>query len=1416
MCLGPETSGFSGGSPFPLAEVDAEHCLSGPLGSSSRKRIHRRRFVADGVNATCRALNWLAGAGGGGPVSQHPASLLWPELREEIGHRIEERLQFAREPEDESIRAILRSKAGYDLAVGDSTVAAFQPGRVSLPPSCDGSPLLSDILPAGARRYLEDFETMLLTPEERYNEHIMNEAGHSPSRTTCYNDPLLMNDKKVYADFVKDLYKRKLLMFTRRPKERVGVFFVLKKDGSLRMIIDARRTNARFRPPPGVSLATPEALSKIEVAEDELVFVASVDVSNCFHRLRLTREYAEWFCLEPVRAGDVGVETIEGEAVGAEEMISPCCAALPMGHSWSLYFAQTGNEEIVKGATEMTSANCIEAKKHNVLRKEELLYFVYVDNIIIVGYAQDEVDRALGKVVEALNRVGLETHEEESAKPLAIALGIELDGVKRRTRLTDKRFWRLHAVLTWALRRKKLRGEQLEIILGHCTFAAMVNRNLLSVFSASYKFIRAKYLENCGLWKSVRSELEAFLGLLPLLESSWGGTWCNGVYACDSSGRGFGFCHSRWDLEEIKEAGRLSERSRFKRKLGGKSARERALRHLNLDPFLDAASALDPVAKFEDDAENWALDDEFPEIRHQTMMKSEWATVRHGKWHYDDTIHVKEARVVNMAVIDACFMKKASAPIRARPRPAAKPETKVSRPGLNADGRLRRVPAGGSSSSSGARCTKRLCRGSPPLARKLKVIPKMKPVDLEAASCTQGGGENKDDYDDSGSSEEEMQARPAQGLPGPNLKNKTMGILYKKLALRFPKGGSGDWPRSTLLETASVTEPVWVTYRSLCENIVNFAEEQDNRLNSDEDIDMIIVKWFHKEFEGGEDLSRGEKALAAWQAIFPEFSKFGKRKIPRAHRALKGWRKLAPPRSRKPTPYQVVAAHAVRLAARGKHHMALWVLVGFIAYLRPSENMKLKKRDLVKPRSGVTKFWGLLVCSSESHLQSKTGASDESVMMDNKSLPWIGEALEVLASGEGREALWPFTYPELTAELRLCSKELGVKMVPYQLRHAGPSWDRIKNFRSLVDIQKRGRWKSLKSVTRYEKATLILSEFDRLPSAVKHHCDLCARNLKEYILGAKDAEKVRLGNITARFGIQVLREFSKLNLPAVIENPYSSKLWRVPELQLCSYGKALVIAKFPDSVKLIAEAGTGYNNIDIQAARARGITVCNVPAYSNDAVAQLVVTFLLNFSCSMVPQQRMLMKGDKSNFTKHLQVPHFEAGGKTLGLIGGGGTIGSKVTEIALTLGLTILISSRNPKPSADPRVQIVTLDELLAQSDFISIHCPLTDATRHLIDTAALGKMKPSAFIINTARGAIVKEGDLIAALQAGTIAGAGLDVQDPEPPAEDSPLYTLDNVILTPHIGWRRLETRQRLMDMVAENVAAFLRGSPTNVVN
>lgn len=259
-----------------------------------------------------------------------------------------------------------------------------------------------------------------------------------------------------------------------------------------------------------------------------------------------------------------------------------------------------------------------------------------------------------------------------------------------------------------------------------------------------------------------------------------------------------------------------------------------------------------------------------------------------------------------------------------------------------------------------------------------------------------------------------------------------------------------------------------------------------------------------------------------------------------------------------------------------------------------------------------------------------------------------------------------------------------------------------------------------------------------------------------------------------------------------------------------------VIKKFPDSVKMICEAGTGVNNLDHAAAKEKGIMICNIPAYSSDSVAQMVVVFMMNFSCSLTKQSNMLKAGNRDNFAKCLQVPHFELNGKTIGLIGGSGAIGSKVAEIALSLGMKVIISTRSPQKSSNGCIEYVTsVDDLLKQSDFVSIHCPLNDQTRHSIDGKKLKLMKPTAYMINTARGPIIKESDLIAALKEGTIAGAGLDVQDVEPPAADNPLYTMENVVLTPHIGWKRLETRQRLVDMVAQNVAAFIAGKPINVV-
>lgn len=286
------------------------------------------------------------------------------------------------------------------------------------------------------------------------------------------------------------------------------------------------------------------------------------------------------------------------------------------------------------------------------------------------------------------------------------------------------------------------------------------------------------------------------------------------------------------------------------------------------------------------------------------------------------------------------------------------------------------------------------------------------------------------------------------------------------------------------------------------------------------------------------------------------------------------------------------------------------------------------------------------------------------------------------------------------------------------------------------------------------------------------------------------------------------------------DNSYNNEILERIENQSIIITKELTLGKdliklFPPSVELICEAGTGYNNIDISAARDKNITVCNIPGYSSDAVAQLVITFILNFSSSLITQQIMIKQNNFDNFTKHLQLPHCEIQNKTLGVIGAG-AIGQQVMKIASALGMKILVYSRSRKQLSYPNIKFVSIEELLCNSDFLTIHCPLNRDTKYLIDKDKLKLMKSSAFIINTSRGQIIKETDLIEALQKGIIAGAGLDVQDPEPPELKNPLFSMDNVILTPHIGWKCVESRQRLMDLLANNINSFIEGNPINVVN
>ncbi len=259
---------------------------------------------------------------------------------------------------------------------------------------------------------------------------------------------------------------------------------------------------------------------------------------------------------------------------------------------------------------------------------------------------------------------------------------------------------------------------------------------------------------------------------------------------------------------------------------------------------------------------------------------------------------------------------------------------------------------------------------------------------------------------------------------------------------------------------------------------------------------------------------------------------------------------------------------------------------------------------------------------------------------------------------------------------------------------------------------------------------------------------------------------------------------------------------------------AETILSFPSCVKLICEAGTGFNNIDIDACKEKNITVCNVPSYSSQRVAHLAISFILNFSSSLHLQQSMLSTNNRSNFSSSLKVSHHEVNDKTLGVIGYG-NIGKEVIKVATALGMNILVYTRTKRSDLN-NIKFVDLNTLLTQSDYISLHCPLNEETKHIINKESIQKMKSTAFLINTSRGSLVDEPALIEALQNHVIAGAALDVQEIEPPLDNNPLYTLENVQLTPHIGWKGLETRQRLIAIVAKNIQSFFKDNPINVVS
>lgn len=259
-----------------------------------------------------------------------------------------------------------------------------------------------------------------------------------------------------------------------------------------------------------------------------------------------------------------------------------------------------------------------------------------------------------------------------------------------------------------------------------------------------------------------------------------------------------------------------------------------------------------------------------------------------------------------------------------------------------------------------------------------------------------------------------------------------------------------------------------------------------------------------------------------------------------------------------------------------------------------------------------------------------------------------------------------------------------------------------------------------------------------------------------------------------------------------------------------------VLAACPN-IKLICVQATGYNIVDVEACAKRGIPVTNVPSYGTAAVAQFTLALILEMCHRIGLHNHSVHQGDWSRAETfcYWLTPQMELAGKTLGIVGFG-RIGQAVGKLAKAFGMNVIAYNRSQCEEGRKIAEYVDLDSIFAQSDIVSLHCPQTAETEKLINTASISKMKDGAMLVNTARGGLVDEDALVEALESGKLRYAAVDVVSKEPMSLDNPLLKTRKCIITPHIAWAPVESRQRLLDTVVENIHCYLEGHPQNVVN
>ena len=626
---------------FPLPTSEPTAHLSGLSTSQRRRRAKVRQRVHE-VNEISGCLNEMYS-------STHLGQIHQPTLAQRQSHHtIFQQLGRTNLPkqrcnEREAIQELLHSHVSYDGGTTSSTVRPYDRDLISLPQVGAKLVSLPEVLDPIGREVVEGAAERMMLDEDAWGRISEEQSGFRP-----YMDKVLANDKQKYNQFIVDLFDKNMVDFTAKPKDLISPFFVKKKNGKLRLVLDCRGVNRRFLPPPPMALSAGSTWSQVQIGKDEKLFVAQSDVKDYFYSLELPAAIRDFFCMPAVPSSLLQERGLAADRCSdGDGWCFPRLRAVPMGWSWAMWISQRVHQFLALQACGLSPDRLlVEGRPCPDLSDGSPALIVYADNLNVLGTNEMKVQEVKDVIVQKLRSVNFIVHEELDAVSIAQSLGFLIDGEKGIISPIPERLDKVLAAFRWLARRPKISGQALERLMGHTIHLCLLRRELLSVFRALYDFMYSSYFRRQRLWASAAKEAKWCSCLLKLCTVDIRRPRSETITASDASLSGIAVCQRSLSEDLQRRGASLKETWRYKSCVPCKP-RESALS--GSDPFSDP-NTVKPLSTSKETYDPYELNLDFEEIDKSILNPEDWTECFAVHMQYSEHITLLEGRGVVAAL----------------------------------------------------------------------------------------------------------------------------------------------------------------------------------------------------------------------------------------------------------------------------------------------------------------------------------------------------------------------------------------------------------------------------------------------------------------------------------------------------------------------------------------------------------------------------------------------------------------------------------------------------------------------------------------------------------------------------------------------------------------------------------------------